>query len=595
MLWSTSIAGKVAPVGERAAQPEVAVGDALHGVGDRLVEVVALDQHRVEAGDRPDRRLAGALEDLREQREDARRESLRRRRLARGEADLRCAWQRRVSESISSRTLLALVAEVLGDRCRRPWRRARAAAAARRRCRRSRRSASAPRRRALFSRNSCTSRPRSPIRAMTRDVGAGVLRDRATSASSCRRRGRRRCPCAGRGRRCAGRRCARTPVAIGSRMLSRSIGGDASSSIRRDSRQTQRALAVDRLAEAVQHAAEQLLASTRCAARRRRFRSGRRARRRPGRRSGISSVWSWRKPMTSAVDVLPPKLWMRQRLPSGSGRSLASMVMPLIACTCPTTPKRHRAVSTASSWACEKATGSQESSAPRLHSRGARAGVPRRSVELRVEVGVDLARRAVKTRQPPGASVASSMISTCSSCGHSSCRRGSASSSVVAGRMDGDAHVGGVDDQPHRLARVCLEHARVEQPCRLVTRRAIASASWTTSCIASASSAAAAASISCAAGCDAPTRCCSYCRVLCQRLLPRPASCPASKPLACPSCRPSSNPSACACSFELLAPPPAPRRAAARPAACAPATALRLLLDVRHRERLEAGRSVGRL
>ncbi len=65
--------------------------------------------------------------------------------------------------------------------------------------------------------------------------------------------------------------------------------------------------------------------------------------------SGMRSVRSWRKPITSAVDLFPPKLVMRQRLPSGSVRSAASSVMPVTACTCPTIANGIDA-STASSW-----------------------------------------------------------------------------------------------------------------------------------------------------------------------------------------------------------------------------------------------------
>ena len=94
---------------------------------------------------------------------------------------------------------------------------------------------------------------------------------------------------------------ARMLVAIGWRMLSRSSGATPRPSIRRDSLERQRALAVDRLAEAVEHPAEQLLASTRCAAAAEMF-SIRSPRATPAvLDSGISSVRSCWKPITSAV------------------------------------------------------------------------------------------------------------------------------------------------------------------------------------------------------------------------------------------------------------------------------------------------------
>ena len=50
-LSSTSIGRIVRLRGELAREPDVAVQQAAHGVADRLVRVVALDQHRVEGGD----------------------------------------------------------------------------------------------------------------------------------------------------------------------------------------------------------------------------------------------------------------------------------------------------------------------------------------------------------------------------------------------------------------------------------------------------------------------------------------------------------------------------------------------------------------
>src|SRR2546421_1209095 len=52
----------MAAIGEGAAEPEVAVGDSLDGVGDGLVEIVAFDEDGVKTGDRAAFTAAGALE-----------------------------------------------------------------------------------------------------------------------------------------------------------------------------------------------------------------------------------------------------------------------------------------------------------------------------------------------------------------------------------------------------------------------------------------------------------------------------------------------------------------------------------------------------
>jgi hypothetical protein len=106
----------VTPFGQPALQPEVAVGDPLHGVRDRFVEIVPLDQHGVEPGDRPGRRIPGALEDLGDQREDARRVALGRRRLARGQADLALGLAQARERVHHQQHLPSAVAEILGDR-----------------------------------------------------------------------------------------------------------------------------------------------------------------------------------------------------------------------------------------------------------------------------------------------------------------------------------------------------------------------------------------------------------------------------------------------------------------------------------------------
>ncbi len=110
--------GVVALVGERAREHAVAVEDRAHRVGDRLVHVVALDEHRVEAGDRSAPGRARALEQLRQHREHARRVAARRRRLADGEADLALGDRKPRDRVHHQQHVVAGVAEVLGDRRR---------------------------------------------------------------------------------------------------------------------------------------------------------------------------------------------------------------------------------------------------------------------------------------------------------------------------------------------------------------------------------------------------------------------------------------------------------------------------------------------
>ena len=51
-LASTSMAGKMAFVRQVAVEHDMSVQNAADGVGDRLVHIVAVHQHGVEAGDR---------------------------------------------------------------------------------------------------------------------------------------------------------------------------------------------------------------------------------------------------------------------------------------------------------------------------------------------------------------------------------------------------------------------------------------------------------------------------------------------------------------------------------------------------------------
>ena len=104
-------------VRELAREHDVAVEDAARGVGDRLVQVVALDQHGVEAVIEPRvprcRRARAAAAAWRTRSADSPWWPAARRSAS---PISRCAIAKRVTESISSSTSLALVAEVLGDR-----------------------------------------------------------------------------------------------------------------------------------------------------------------------------------------------------------------------------------------------------------------------------------------------------------------------------------------------------------------------------------------------------------------------------------------------------------------------------------------------
>ena len=97
----------------------MAVEDASHGVGDRLVHVVAVDEHGVQRGDRTGRRRARALQQLREHREDGRRVAARRGRLADRQADLALGHREARDRVHHQHHVAALVAEVLRDRGRR--------------------------------------------------------------------------------------------------------------------------------------------------------------------------------------------------------------------------------------------------------------------------------------------------------------------------------------------------------------------------------------------------------------------------------------------------------------------------------------------
>ena len=93
----------------------MAVEDRTGGVGDRLVHVVALDQHGVEAGDAPPVRRARPLEQLGQQREDRRRVAAGDRRFAGGESDLPLGHGEAGEAVHHEDDVGPLIAEPLGD------------------------------------------------------------------------------------------------------------------------------------------------------------------------------------------------------------------------------------------------------------------------------------------------------------------------------------------------------------------------------------------------------------------------------------------------------------------------------------------------
>ena len=106
----------MAAAGQVAGEPRVAVQQAANGVGDRLVGIVAFDQHGEERRDAPGGAPSGPLDQLGQQGEDRRRIAARGRRLARGQADLALGHGIARDRVHQQQDVLALVAKILGDR-----------------------------------------------------------------------------------------------------------------------------------------------------------------------------------------------------------------------------------------------------------------------------------------------------------------------------------------------------------------------------------------------------------------------------------------------------------------------------------------------
>ena len=112
--------GKMVAATEFAREDHMAVKQRHHLLGDRIKSDLAFDQHGVHAGDRPAASVqAGALDETRECGEQRRREAAPRRRFACRQPDLSLG-ARKAGEAVHEQQhLLALIAEMLCDRCRR--------------------------------------------------------------------------------------------------------------------------------------------------------------------------------------------------------------------------------------------------------------------------------------------------------------------------------------------------------------------------------------------------------------------------------------------------------------------------------------------
>ena len=103
--------------GDGAVEHDVSVEDAAHGIGDRVIVVVAVDQHRDDRGDRAlaGAARAGALEQLRQVGEHRGRIAARHRMLAGAGCDL-AQRMREASDGIEHQQhAVATLAEMLGD------------------------------------------------------------------------------------------------------------------------------------------------------------------------------------------------------------------------------------------------------------------------------------------------------------------------------------------------------------------------------------------------------------------------------------------------------------------------------------------------
>jgi len=108
--------GVVARLRQGPRQHHVPVQDRPHGVGDRLVHVVAVDEHRVQPGDRAGRARAGALEQPGQQSEHRWRVAARGGGLADREADLALGHGKPRHGVHHQHHIAPSIPEVLGDR-----------------------------------------------------------------------------------------------------------------------------------------------------------------------------------------------------------------------------------------------------------------------------------------------------------------------------------------------------------------------------------------------------------------------------------------------------------------------------------------------
>ncbi|OQB85059.1 MAG: hypothetical protein BWX86_02830 [Verrucomicrobia bacterium ADurb.Bin122] len=100
---------------QRTGKHDVPIEDAAHGIGHRLIHVVALDQHRVKGCDRPALTGARALQQPGQHRKHARGVATRRRRLARRQSDLALRHRKAGDGVHQQKHILTLVAVGLGQ------------------------------------------------------------------------------------------------------------------------------------------------------------------------------------------------------------------------------------------------------------------------------------------------------------------------------------------------------------------------------------------------------------------------------------------------------------------------------------------------
>ena len=104
------------PRGDLAGKPHVAVQQPSHGIANRIVRIVGLDEHGIERGNAPLRAASGTFDELRQKCIYRRRKTSRRGRFAGGEADLALRQSESGQRVHDQEHVFALIAKVLGNR-----------------------------------------------------------------------------------------------------------------------------------------------------------------------------------------------------------------------------------------------------------------------------------------------------------------------------------------------------------------------------------------------------------------------------------------------------------------------------------------------